>query len=154
MRIALATNREHPELVEGEVLLLKAFKDAGYDVCPAIWDSPDINWGSFDQVVIRSCWGYHRVVEKFYSWIDMLVTLGVSVHNSPNIVKWNSHKRYLIELEKLGLPIPQTILIPKNDGRLLDEVAAGVTGERFVIKPCYGASSEGITMVDKRRLSQ
>jgi len=75
MHIALATNQEYPNLLEGEVLPLEAFSKAGYDAEPAVWNDPSVDWGQFGHIIIRCCWGYHRKVEEFYSWLDKLVQL-------------------------------------------------------------------------------
>ena len=117
MHIALATNQEYPNLLEGEVLPLEAFSKAGYDAEPAVWNDPSVDWGQFGHIIIRCCWGYHRKVEEFYSWLDKLGALGVTVHNPPEIVRWNSHKRYLLDLQSMELPVPETTLVSRSNER-------------------------------------
>ena len=109
MHIALATNQEYPNLLEGEVLPLEAFRKAGYDAEPAVWNDPSVEWRQFGHIIIRCCWGYHRKVEEFSSWLDQLAALGVTVHNPPEIVRWNSHKRYLLDLKFMGRTIPSAV---------------------------------------------
>jgi len=144
MHIALATNQEYPNLLEGEVLPLEAFSKAGYDAEPAVWNDPSVDWGQFGHIIIRCCWGYHRKVEEFYSWLDKLGALGVTVHNPPEIVRWNSHKRYLLDLQSMGLPVPETTLVSRSDARPLQETSGSLSCDQVVIKPCYGASSQGV----------
>ena len=153
MHIALATNQEYPCLIEGEVLLLEAFNKAGYDAKPAVWNEPSVEWQHFDHIILRGCWGYHRQVEEFYSWLDQVATLGVTLHNAPEIVRWNSHKRYLLDLQSMGLPVPETALVSRSDARLLQETLRSVFCDQVVIKPCYGASSEGVMKVVRGEVS-
>ena len=147
MHIALATNQEYPRLVEGEVLLLEAFSQAGYDAEPAVWNDPFVEWQHFDHIIIRCCWGYHRQVEEFSSWLDQVAALGVRVQNPPEIVRWNSHKGYLLDLQSRGLPVPETILVRRSDTRPLQETLESASCDQVVIKPCHGASSEGVMKV-------
>jgi len=154
MHIALATNQEYPNLLEGEVLPLEAFRKAGYDAEPAVWNDPSVDWGQFGHIIIRCCWGYHRKVEEFYSWLDKLGALGVTVHNPPEIVRWNSHKRYLLDLQSMGLPMPETTLVSRSDARPLQETSGSLTCDQVVIKPCYGASSQGVMKVVRGETSE
>jgi glutathione synthase/RimK-type ligase-like ATP-grasp enzyme len=154
MHIALATNQEYPNLLEGEVLPLEAFRKAGYEASPAVWNDPSVEWRQFGHIIIRCCWGYHRTVEEFYSWLDQVGALGVAVHNAPEIVLWNSHKRYLLDLQSRGLPVPETILVSRSDARPLQETLGSVSCDQVVIKPCYGASSEGVMKVVRGEVSE
>jgi len=154
MHIALATNQEYPRLLEGEVLLLEAFRKAEYDAEPAVWNDPSVEWGQFGHIIIRGCWGYHRKVEEFSSWLEKVAALGVTVHNPPEIVRWNSHKRYLLDLQSLGLPVPETRLVSQSDARPLQEAIGSVSCDQVVIKPCYGASSEGVMKVVRGEASE
>ncbi len=150
MRIALATNQEHPGLVGGDVLLLEAFRQAGYDAHPAVWNDLSVDWTQYEQVIIRSCWGYHKQVEAFHAWLDKLAKCGVVVHNPPDIIRWNSHKKYLFDLQDRGVTIPSTTLATKEDGRSLAQIIKPMPGDSFIIKPCYGASAYGVTKVGRQ----
>ncbi len=85
MYIALATNQEYPNLLEGEVLPLEAFSKAGYDAEPAVWNDPSVEWRHFDHIILRGCWGYHRQAEEFSSWLDKVGALGVTVIMRPRL---------------------------------------------------------------------
>lgn len=150
VNIALATSNQYPELIEGETLLLKAFLAAGYTARAVVWDDQSINWDSFTFVIIRSCWDYHKKVDAFRAWLDMLAKHNVVLLNPQDIVRWNMHKEYLIELQQAGVPIPPTKLIRQNDARSLQEILAEFTRGEFVAKPCYGASAFGIIKIDIR----
>ncbi|HSW74304.1 MAG TPA: hypothetical protein VLG16_00380 [Candidatus Saccharimonadales bacterium] len=149
INIALATSSEYPELIEGETLLLKAFLAAGYTAKAVVWDDSSVDWGSFNFVVIRSCWDYHKKVDAFRDWLDMLAEYGIALLNPQDIVRWNMHKEYLIELQQAGIPLPQTKLIRQSDTRSLQEILAEFTRGEFVAKPCYGASAFGIIKIGK-----
>lgn len=93
-RVALATCAELPQLGEDEPLLLDALRDRGIAAEPAVWDDPDVDWGSFELVVIRSVWDYARRREQFVAWARSLPR----VLNSAEVIAWNTDKRYLGEI--------------------------------------------------------
>lgn len=152
INIALATNSAYPSLAQAETLLHKAFLAAGYNAHPAVWDDPTVDWNSFDFVILRSCWDYHEKVDTFRTWLDTLAARHITLLNPQEIVRWNMHKKYLIELQQAGVPIAQTKLVRQDDERSLQEILAEFTGNDVVAKPCYGASAFGIMKFNKQHI--
>ena len=139
-RVALATYGRAPTLAPDDQPLVPALASLGVDAEPLVWSSNTAVWTAFDAVVIRSCWDYHLHSAAFREWLDRLEGNGVAVWNSPSLVRWNSDKRYLIDLTQRGVPTIQTAIVPR---RRADEVERIVTAEewtRFVIKPAVSAS--------------
>ena len=54
---------------------------------------------AFDSVVIRSTWDYTKTARRYLRWVD---SVGPRLHNSPEIVRWNSDKHYLGDLAAGG----------------------------------------------------
>jgi glutathione synthase/RimK-type ligase-like ATP-grasp enzyme len=113
----------------------------GVEGVPAVWSDASIDWAPFDGVVIRSCWDYHRRYAEFLSWLDLLDARGVRAWNSTSTVRWNSTKRYLLDLAARGVAtVPTRIIAEGSPDRVLDTVhAEGWT--RFVVKPAVSASA-------------
>jgi glutathione synthase/RimK-type ligase-like ATP-grasp enzyme len=86
-----------------------------------------VEW-SFDLVVLRSTWDYAERRDDFLDWIDRLPR----VLNAPEVVRWNTDKRYLDELAAAGLPVVPTRFL--EPGEPLDPPAS-----RFVVKPSVSA---------------
>ena len=96
---------------------------------PAVWDDQGVDWAAFDLVVVRSTWDYPGRREQFLAWAESLPY----VLNSPEVLRWNTDKRYLDALE---------------DGRsAFDFLPPGAVFEppagQFVVKPSVGAGSIG-----------
>jgi glutathione synthase/RimK-type ligase-like ATP-grasp enzyme len=139
-RIALATYEGAPDLAPDDQLLLAALVAAGTDAEPAVWSSGAVIWETYDAVIIRSCWDYHRRPGEFRAWLDRLDASRVPAWNTPELVFWNSNKRYLLDLAARGVATIPTVIVPH--GRAAD-VGAIVEAEgwaRFVIKPAVSAS--------------
>lgn len=87
-------------------LLIEAARDLGHLAEIAIWDDPDVDWGRFDRVGIRSCWDYTTRREEFLAWCERI---GDKLINAPRIIEWNSDKSYLGELTDAGVAVIPTI---------------------------------------------
>lgn len=135
-RIALATCAEVPELDDEGRLLLAALRERGTQTEPVVWDA-DADWGGFDLVVVRATWDYAERIEEFLAWADHVAGVSRLLNPAP-VLRWNTDKRYLADLEAAGVPIvPTQFLAPGEQ-----------TGHRFedvehVVKPVVSAGSRG-----------
>ncbi|HEV8317529.1 MAG TPA: hypothetical protein VGQ10_08975 [Vicinamibacterales bacterium] len=146
MRLALATSRELPDLWPGDRLLMAEFHRRGYVAAPVIWDD-DVRWQDWDGVVIRSCWDYHLKANAFLAWLDVLTAQGVAVVNAPEVVRWNFHKEYLLELARAGALIPPTRMASRDDGLTLRRQLEAAGWADAVIKPAISASGYSTRLV-------
>jgi glutathione synthase/RimK-type ligase-like ATP-grasp enzyme len=127
MRIGLATSEELPGLDPDDAPLLEAL---GGDAEPAIWSDPDVDWSSYDAVLIRSVWDYFVRHEEFLAWVDRVP---VPMWNPADTIRWNSEKTYLRELEAAGvrtIPTAWDGEVPWDDAILKPTVAGGSLGLR------------------------
>jgi hypothetical protein len=65
-KIVIATSKTPDKLDTTERLLMAALTGMGFEVRPAIWSDPAIDWGRFQLVVLRSCWDYHLRLPEFW----------------------------------------------------------------------------------------
>ena len=126
MRIAIATCAALPEGFADDQPLARALA-AEF----AVWDSPEVDWGRFDRVIVRSPWDYTLKRDAFLDWAD---TLGERVQNHPEVLRWNSDKRYLADLAEAGLPVVSTEFVGPDDP------LPSLTGE-IVVKPTISAGA-------------
>jgi len=139
-RIALATYQHAPNLAPDDRLLLRALRDAGADAEPAVWSSPDVIWETFDAVIIRSCWDYHLRIDEFRTWLDRLDGSRIPTWNSPDIVLWNSNKRYLLDLANRGVSTIETRIVRCGEASEVESIVRAEGWPRFVLKPAISAS--------------
>ncbi|MFC0624002.1 ATP-grasp domain-containing protein [Kribbella deserti] len=137
-RLALATSAEHAQLHEDDLPLLAALREAGLDAVPVVWTDPSIDWSSYDAVLLRSIWDYHKRYLEFTEWLGQLDKAGVRLLNDSALVRWNADKRYLLELREKGVAIVPTQVAA---GACLREVVGGLTGQEIVVKPTVSASA-------------
>jgi glutathione synthase/RimK-type ligase-like ATP-grasp enzyme len=137
-RIALVTSGAQPMLSDDDRLLLPHLTALGIEGVPARWDDLTVSWGDFDAVILRSTWDYHRRIIEFDEWLEHLAGSGARVFNPLSALRWNSDKRYLLDLQKRGVPIVPTALI--NRDRIVDlgHVLRSNGWGRAVVKPSVG----------------
>jgi glutathione synthase/RimK-type ligase-like ATP-grasp enzyme len=142
-KIALVTYDGYPNLTDDDRLLVPALHRHNVDAKPVAWDAP-VNWTGFDQVIIRSCWDYHLRPAEFLQWVEQLERSRVSLHNSPQLVRWNADKRYLRALQEAGVRIPPTIWLESGEEADTCSILKSNGWESAVVKPTIGASAHGL----------
>ncbi len=140
-RIALLTSSKYSRLTDDDRLLLAPLADRGVVAEPAVWDDPSVLWSSFDLIVIRSCWDYHLNVERFLSWTKQIEAAKVPVFNPAALVRWNTNKSYLRDLEAKGIAIVPTVWPEPGDGVALSKKLRELGWGKAVVKPRISATA-------------
>ena len=130
MRIAFVTSRTSRAVDADLDLLLAASRSRGADADIAVWDDPSVDWASFDVVVVRSCWDYVARRDEFLAWAASVPSL----QNVPEILRWNTDKTYLQQLQGAGVPIIET----RWDVAPGDDIG---DHSEWVVKPTISAGS-------------
>ena len=127
-RIVLAGCRQ---LVDGDgddAGLIPALSRRGLHARWRSWDDPDTLRA--DVVILRATWDYAERLDEFLAWTTSVRHLS----NAPAVVAWNADKRYLLDVERRGVPIvPTEVFGPSDRVRL-------PAGE-VVVKPSIGVGS-------------
>ena len=122
--------------------LLEACTHAGLQVRAVAWDDATVSWRRFDAALLRSPWDYTERLEEFLSWCDR-VQQSTRLLNPLSVVRWNTDKHYLAELEGAGMPVVPTVFVEPDAEPLeaLQAFLAGEVAEEFVVKPAVSAGS-------------
>jgi glutathione synthase/RimK-type ligase-like ATP-grasp enzyme len=138
VRVALATCAVLPRADADLPLLIDAFGRRGVTAEAAVWDDPAIAWRDFDAVIVRSTWDYVEKFEAFARWIDATARATRLLNDAP-ILRWNLHKRYLLELAARGVDIVPTTLL--EAGNEADWAGLFARHGDLVLKPAVSAGS-------------
>jgi glutathione synthase/RimK-type ligase-like ATP-grasp enzyme len=140
-RIALATYAAFPDLPPDDQIFQRALERRGAQVLPVLWDART-DWSTYHVVVVRSCWDYHLRHAEFLTWIGRVERAGAVLHNAPSILRWNSDKRYLRDLEQAGVDVVHTRWVGESaESPTLAAVLAEEGWDEVVIKPAVSASA-------------
>jgi len=138
--VALVSCRELPEPDPDAEPLAAALEAAGIEAHVLAWDDPGADWASHRLSVLRSTWNYPERLEAFLGWAAATAAAS-ELWNPLEAVRWNTHKSYLLDLERRGLPVTPTVLVPRGS----DVTLAGIMDERgwpeAVVKPVVSAAS-------------
>lgn len=104
----------------------------------AVWNDARIAWSEYHAVVVRSTWDYVENLAAFTRWIDDVARVTRLVNSAPTL-RWNLHKRYLLELAARGVDVVPTTLIPQ--GTAVDWQGLFERHGDLVLKPAVSAGS-------------
>jgi glutathione synthase/RimK-type ligase-like ATP-grasp enzyme len=152
-RIALVTYSGLPSLSADDRLVLAPLAQRGIRAEAVAWDDPAAAWDAYDALVVRSTWNYHLAPDAFRSWIGRVESLGLPVWNPPPVLRWNSAKTYLRELESRGVETVPTCWVAGEVVPTLAEVLAGASWSEAVVKPAISASAYETWRVEAGRLT-
>lgn len=131
-RIAFATSADHPSIQQDDAHLAAVLETLGVEVVSCIWNDPAVEWSAFEAVLIRTIWDYFKHHRAFLAWLDLLDWHGIPTINDSKVLRWNSDKRYLLELARQGVPTIPARLAASGE---LAEVLASMRGQQVVVKP-------------------
>ena len=134
-RIALASCAELPALDEEGQLLLAALRARGAKADPVVWDDDSADWAEYDLVVVRGTWDYVPQLERFLAWTGHVAEVS-RLLNPAGVIRWNTDKRYLADLDRAGVPVVPTQFLEPGDGP--DHRFGDV---EHVVKPVVSAGS-------------
>lgn len=138
-KVAYVTCEPRQPDSEDDELSADVLAERGVAVHFVAWDDPRARWDDYDLVVVRSSWDYGERLEEFLAWADSVGP--EKLRNGPDILRWNTDKRYLAELDGSGLPVPPTVLIAPHG-------PVPEFGGKVVLKPVTGAGARDTGVFD------
>lgn len=133
VKLGILTCRDLPLLSPDDETLIMKLMQLKIPFEILIWDqTPAEYFHKFDYTLIRTTWDYHHQHQKFLKFLEELEN-HTHLINPFEVVKWNMHKKYLLELERRGIKIPESKLLTENN---LD-----LPWEKFVLKPTISATA-------------
>jgi glutathione synthase/RimK-type ligase-like ATP-grasp enzyme len=155
LRVAVLRCERLPRFVTWEIpdvealfgddrLLLDALAARGVEARAVAWSDPEVDWGAFDGAVLRSTWDY---VDDLASFFDVTATIEAStcvLLNPPAAVRWNADKRYLEDLDALGVPVVPLVRGSAAEAPRLRTAVEREGWHDLVLKPAVGAGGSGV----------
>ena len=151
--VALITEPAFPGLQPDDEHLVGPLRALGIDLEPVPWGNT-LDPARHTLALLRTPWDYFHRVDEFLAWCD---AVPVPLHNPAPLVRWNAHKRYLLELERRGAAriSPTTILARgASEPRVAELVDAlhGRTSDdplrRLVLKPAVSGGAHETYVLD------
>ena len=132
-------------------LLVEPLAKAGWLAEEVSWHNNKVNWADYNVVIIRSTWDYQDDPDSFLQTLEKIAQQ-TQLENSLNIVDWNIHKTYLIDLELNGIDIVPTLWGENlTKGNLLPAFERLNVNE-IIIKPVISANADFTYRLNKEQL--
>jgi glutathione synthase/RimK-type ligase-like ATP-grasp enzyme len=122
--------------------LAAALSARGVEVAVADWRDPSVDWSSAPVTMLRSPWDYVERLDEFLAWAEHAATVS-ALWNPLALIRWNTHKSYLLELSARGAPIVPTVLLSQGSAAALDGIADAQGWNALVVKPAVGVGARG-----------
>jgi glutathione synthase/RimK-type ligase-like ATP-grasp enzyme len=142
----IATCSSVPDLDPDDRLLLQALRARGFAVETGVWNDPSVNWSAARLCLLRSTWDYPKRFEHFSRWLDA-TNRATLVRNPAWLVRWNSHKGYLRDLARAGIPTVPTAWIQRGCRADLVSLLADRGWSEAIVKPALGAAGLNVLRV-------
>ena len=131
--------------------LIPIFEKLGVRAISAPWSKcPDSNNPSSSIYVANLAWGYDCVPDRWNAWLDAWPD-HIRLINSKSLLKWNTYKTYLQDLETQGVPIVPTLYVDKVNETTLANAATHFNRTELVVKPVISASSRNTFRISIER---
>jgi len=137
MKVALITCSRLPDLHPDDELLAPVLKELAVETVTVDWTGSMPT--DVDAIWLRTPWDYHRQLPRFLEWLES--TGDVPMWNSREVVRWNSHKRYVGELYEAGLPVVPTRIYSPSQQLDESDLKNWLNGQPVVVKPAVSAGS-------------
>lgn len=136
---------EHDYMMDA---LAPPFAALGMSLHDLAWDDPYVDWSSFDAAIIGTTWDYWDRIDEFLNTLERIGAL-TTLFNSAALVRWNSRKTYLREMEAKGAKLIPTLWLdaatPERAAAAFDELGS----DDLVFKRQIGAGA-----ADQHRLKR
>ncbi len=135
-----------------ESVLFDFLTNKGLHIHKVIWNEPNVDWKSYDLALLKSPWDYFEYIDDFYVWLTYLQSINLPLLNPASVVKWNSDKHYLAEIEAAGLPVIPTQYISKGSKLSIQDYFEYYNTDQVIIKPCVSGGSFHTFKVNKENV--
>ncbi len=111
------------------------------------WEAPIEAFEGIDIVLLGTAWNYQDKESEFLAKLEALEARGTSVFNRPGLVRWNSTKTYLRDLEKAGARIIPTLWLDDVSRADLEDALQHFDCDKLVVKRQVGAGALGQELI-------
>jgi glutathione synthase/RimK-type ligase-like ATP-grasp enzyme len=127
-------------------LLAAALIGAGYAVDVVDWRDRAVDWAGARVTVIRSPWDYVDHLDEFLAWAEQ-ADADSDLWNPLALVRWNTHKSYLLDLHSRGAPVVPTVVLLGGSAAALDGICDAQGWNSVVVKPAVASGGKGARRV-------
>lgn len=134
-------------------LLFEPLNNLGWIVDEVSWRNKYVNWNIYDAVIVRSTWDYQSDPDNFLNVLSEIDNSSAHLENNLSLLKWNMSKRYLYDLEKMGVRIVKTMWHKDFPSNNITDLFEYHNADEIIIKPTISACAEDTFRLTQNNLS-
>jgi glutathione synthase/RimK-type ligase-like ATP-grasp enzyme len=123
-------------------ILADALVARGARVDVADWRDASVDWSNATVTMVRSPWDYVHHLDQFLEWAER-VNAASDLWNPYELLRWNTHKSYLLDLQARGAPIVPTVVLLAGSAASLDAICDARGWSSVVVKPAIASGGDG-----------
>lgn len=154
LNIAMVTCRELGSLTTDDSIAADHLIQLGFSISVIAWDASAIGWETFDAVIVRSAWDYHRRHREFLAWLAEMERRKVRLWNSASVIRNNIDKIYLRKLSEQGVAVTPTVWVGRGEVVDLQTVLFDSQWDQAVIKPAISATAWSTWITSRARAAE
>jgi glutathione synthase/RimK-type ligase-like ATP-grasp enzyme len=149
--IGFVTCDSLPSMDKDNQILFKELIQKFNNLKIVTWNDANIEWENFEILIIRSLYDYLEHYKEFQQWLIEIKKKNIKIFNPVEILSWNAHKKYLIDLESSGVEIiPSLYFNQGTEMKKIVEELSSKSWDKYVFKPCIGNGSKGVFLVQTK----
>jgi glutathione synthase/RimK-type ligase-like ATP-grasp enzyme len=123
-------------------ILAEAVVAGGAHIDVSDWRDVSVDWSNATVTMLRSPWDYVHHLDEFLEWAKR-VNAASDLWNPYELVRWNTHKSYLLDLQARGAPIVPTVVLLAGSAASLDAICDARGWSSVVVKPAIASGGDG-----------
>lgn len=135
-------------------LLIEPLNDLNWSVDKISWRNENANWNDYNAVIVRSTWDYQLEPGKFLRVLETINHSTAHLENSFLILKWNMNKKYLFDLHRKGVLIPETIWENSFTAERAKQYFDLLNTDEIIIKPNVSGNADNTFRIKKTELDE
>jgi glutathione synthase/RimK-type ligase-like ATP-grasp enzyme len=108
----------------------------------ADWRDASVDWSNASVTMLRSPWDYVHHLDEFITWAERVNAVS-DLWNPLELLRWNTHKSYLLDLQARGAPIVPTVVLLAGSAASLDAICDARGWNTVVVKPAIASGGDG-----------
>lgn len=125
-----------------DYLLFEPLSKFGWIVEEISWRKNLVEWNDYKAVIVRSTWDYQSDPEQFLIVLEKINKSSAHLENDFATLKWNMNKKYLYDLENMGVRIVKTIWQKEFQPEEVIDCFHLLNTKEIIIKPVISACAE------------
>ena len=130
---------EHDRMVDA---LSPPMAERGLELHALSWDDAEADWSDYAAVIIGTTWDYWDRETEFLSALEQ-IEQQTCLFNPSALVRWNSHKSYLRDLETRGARLISTLWLETATPNAIADAFDTLDTDDLVVKRQVGAGAAG-----------